>query len=124
MPGRSFSYENYGFGFNGKLKDDEVKGEANHYDYGERVLDPRVSRFLSVDPFHRKYAWYTPYQFAGNKFIAALDLDGLEDIVFHNIDNVKRVAKVDINKIGLIVTSGNNRIHQSQLLNSSTINSL
>jgi hypothetical protein len=38
-----------------------------------------VSRFLSVDPLARSYPWYTPYQFAGNKVIMAVDLDGLEE---------------------------------------------
>jgi hypothetical protein len=38
-----------------------------------------VSRFLSVDPLAKSYPWYTPYQFAGNKVIMAVDLDGLEE---------------------------------------------
>lgn len=33
----------------------------------------------SVDPLTKSYPWYTPYQFAGNKFIWAVDRDGLED---------------------------------------------
>jgi hypothetical protein len=35
---------------------------------------------LSVDPLTKSYPWYTPYQFAGNKPIAAIDLDGLEEL--------------------------------------------
>jgi len=34
---------------------------------------------LSVDPLTQSYPWYTPYQFAGNKPIWAIDLDGLEE---------------------------------------------
>ncbi len=37
------------------------------------------SRFLSVDPLARQYPFYTPYQFAGNKPIWAIDLDGKEE---------------------------------------------
>jgi hypothetical protein len=33
-----------------------------------------------VDPLTKDYPWYTPYQFAGNKPIYAIDLDGLEEI--------------------------------------------
>jgi hypothetical protein len=33
---------------------------------------------LSVDPLDKKYAWFTPYQFAGNNPIKFVDLDGLE----------------------------------------------
>ncbi len=45
-----------------------------------RIYDPRLGRFLSVDPMAPHYPWYTPYQFAGNKPIAYVDLDGLEDV--------------------------------------------
>lgn len=34
---------------------------------------------MSVDPLTSSYPWYTPYQFAGNKPIWAVDLDGLEE---------------------------------------------
>jgi hypothetical protein len=51
----------------------------NQYDYGFRIYDPRIGRFLSVDPITSDYPWYTPYQFAGNKPIAFTDLDGLEE---------------------------------------------
>jgi hypothetical protein len=49
-----------------------------HYDYGFRIYNPAIARFLSVDPLAPSYPWYTPYQFAGNMPIVAVDLDGLE----------------------------------------------
>src|SRR5205085_761147 len=60
-------------GLTGKYKYDGLQ-----YDYGARVYDPRVGRFLSVDPLDRKFPWYTPYQFTGNNPIQNIDLDGLE----------------------------------------------
>jgi RHS repeat-associated protein len=78
MPERSFSTSTYRYGFNGKEFDSEWKGEGNSYDYGFRVHDARLGRFLSVDPLAPEYPWYTPYQFAGNSPIRFLDLDGLE----------------------------------------------
>lgn len=33
----------------------------------------------------KKFAFYTPYQFAGNKPIWCLDMDGLEDVVYLNV---------------------------------------
>jgi len=69
----------YRYGFNGKEGDDEVKGDDNQQDYGMRIYDPRVGRFLSVDPIAREYPWYTPYQFAGNKPIRFIDRDGAEE---------------------------------------------
>ncbi len=68
----------YRYGFNGKENDEDVKGEANQQDYGERIYDPRLGRFLSVDPLTTEYPYYTPYQFAGNDVIRNSDLDGSE----------------------------------------------
>jgi hypothetical protein len=55
-----------------------VKGEGNQQDYGMRIYDPRLGRFLSVDPITFEYPELTPYQFASNIPIAAIDVDGLE----------------------------------------------
>jgi len=75
----------YRYGFNGKEKDNDMDG--NNYDYGFRIYNPGLGRFLSVDPLAPKYPFYTPYQFAGNKPIVAMDMDGAEDKYYHvNID--------------------------------------
>jgi len=55
-----------------------VKGVGNQQDYGMRIYDPRVGRFYSADPIGAKYPELTPYQFASNCPITAVDLDGLE----------------------------------------------
>ena len=80
MPGRKYSQANtkYRYGFNGKENDNEVKGEGNQQDYGFRIYDPRLGRFLSVDPLTQEYPELTPYQFASNTPIWAIDIDGLE----------------------------------------------
>jgi RHS repeat-associated protein len=69
----------YKFGFNGKLNDNDVKGGYGlQQDYGMRIYDNRVGRFLSVDPITKQYPMLTPYQFASNTPIQAIDMDGLE----------------------------------------------
>ncbi|MHA4812520.1 RHS repeat domain-containing protein [Flavitalea flava] len=78
MPGRTHSSGSYRYGFNGKENDNEVKGVGNEIDYGMRVYDPRVARFLSLDPITKKYAELTPYQYASNSPITFIDQDGLE----------------------------------------------
>lgn len=80
MSGRKFSQANssYRYGFNGKENDNDVKGEGNQQDYGMRIYDPRLGRFLSVDPIMKSYPELTPYQFASNRPIDGIDLDGLE----------------------------------------------
>lgn len=79
MVDRSFSAEDYRFGFNGQEREDEVKGSGNSYSFAFRIYDARLGRFLSVDPLTKTYPWYTPYQYAGNKPIACIDIDGLEE---------------------------------------------
>jgi RHS repeat-associated protein len=73
-----FSAGDYRYGFNGKDKDVEVSGVGNHQNYGLRIYFPRLARFLSVDPWTKNYPVLTPYQFASNLPIAAIDLDGAE----------------------------------------------
>ncbi len=81
--GRSYMSSSYRYGFNGKEKDQNQElGDLTHYDYGFRIYNPAVGRFLSVDPLAGNYPWYTPYQFAGNKPIFAVDLDGLEETAY------------------------------------------
>ena len=68
----------YRYGYNGKEKDNNGELGLTTYDYGFRIYNPGLGRFLSVDPLTSSYPWYTPYQFAGNSPIANIDVDGLE----------------------------------------------
>jgi RHS repeat-associated protein len=62
--------------FCGKERDQE----SGLYYYGMRYYTPWLCRFMSVDPLADSYAFYTPYQYAGNRPIAFIDLDGAEPI--------------------------------------------
>ncbi len=96
----------YAFGFNGKEMDNETYGTGNVYDYGFRIYNPRLGKFLSVDPLTKSYPFYTPYQFAGNKPIVAIDLDGLEEkIVIYNSTNDGRVKTTTIDYNTLLETT-------------------
>lgn len=53
--------------------------DGNNYDYGFRIYNPQIGRFLSLDPLQTKFPWYTPYQFSGNSPVANVDLDGREE---------------------------------------------
>ncbi|MBI3518087.1 MAG: hypothetical protein HY062_01850 [Bacteroidetes bacterium] len=70
--------ESYPYGFNGKLKDDEDYGEGNAYDYGYRLLDTRLGKFMSVDPMTKSFPGWSPYPYAMNRPIDGIDMDGLE----------------------------------------------
>jgi RHS repeat-associated protein len=85
------------YSFNSKEKDDEVYGDGNFQDYGMRCNDNRLGRFLSVDPLSGSFPWYTPYQFAGNMPIIAIDLDGEEEqIVNMSYDDKGRVTLITV----------------------------
>lgn len=77
MVGRTFSLTNgYKFGFNGKENDNEVKGEGNSIDFGARVHDPRIGRFLSLDPLAKKYPSLSNYSYSNNNPIFFIDVEG------------------------------------------------
>ncbi|NLB80810.1 MAG: RHS repeat-associated core domain-containing protein, partial [Clostridiaceae bacterium] len=59
----------------GKERDEET----GLYYYGMRYYAAWICRFVSVDPLQFKYPHYTPYQYAGNKPITFIDLDGGEE---------------------------------------------
>jgi len=79
MPGRKYTGgTGYRYGFNGKENDNEVKGDGNQQDYGLRIYDPRLGKFLSVDLLTRKYPMLSTFQYSSNRPIDGIDLDGLE----------------------------------------------
>ncbi|SHN08130.1 RHS repeat domain-containing protein [Chitinophaga sp. CF418] len=90
--------DGYRYGFNGKENDNEVKGEGNQQDYGMRVYDPRLGKFLSVDPLTKEYPELTPYQFSGNTPIQATDLDGAETFIQRQGNATRRYAEIKIAK--------------------------
>ncbi len=81
IPGRHANTSDYRYGFNGKEKDDELKGEGNSLDFGARMYDPRVGRWFALDPLAAKYPAYTPYSFVNNSPLIHVDPDG-KDIIY------------------------------------------
>jgi RHS repeat-associated protein len=58
----------------------ELDEESGLCYYGMRYYAAWLCRFVSVDPLAAKYSYYTPYQYAGNKPISYIDLDGAEEM--------------------------------------------
>ena len=84
IAGRSAAFGGeYRFGFNGKEDDGQVNGEGNSIDFGARMYDSRLGRFLSVDPLAADYPSLSPYVFVANNPINAIDPDGRK-ILFIN----------------------------------------
>ncbi|MCO6481728.1 MAG: hypothetical protein J5I62_02930 [Flavobacteriales bacterium] len=78
LPGRNYSSDAYRFGFQGQIKDDEVYGVAGtSYDFGARLYDSRMGRWLSLDPLVRQYPNWSPYNFVMNGPIRLIDPNGM-----------------------------------------------
>jgi RHS repeat-associated protein len=73
---RNYTSLNYRYGFNGKEKDNDIKGDGNSLDFGARIYDSRLGRWLSVDNRMKDYVPISPYTFAMNNPITLLDADG------------------------------------------------
>jgi RHS repeat-associated protein len=75
QPSRKFTAgTGYRYGFNGMEKDNST-GEGN-LDFGARIYDARVGRFLSVDKATGTLPMLSPYAYCGNNPIANIDRDG------------------------------------------------
>src|SRR5690606_22974655 len=73
----------YRYGFNGMEKDDEVKGAGNSYDFGARMYDARLGRFLRFDNNIKEHTSESPYSAIRNSTIHYVDHDGKEWINTH-----------------------------------------
>ncbi|MFN0083606.1 MAG: hypothetical protein ACKVOM_13950 [Ferruginibacter sp.] len=77
------------------LNDDESK---------KRLEGEKHSRFLSLDPLARSFPWNSPYSYAENDVIRAIDLDGAEKyIVINHFDHNRYLGTTvfkaeDVNK--------------------------
>ena len=68
----------YRYGYQGSEKDNETKGNGNSYTTEFRQLDPRLGRWLSVDPLSFKFPWQSTYIAFDNNPISLVDRLGSE----------------------------------------------
>lgn len=83
LKGLSFdnqSLDDYRFGFNGMEKDDEIKGDGNSYTTLFRQYDPRIGRWMSIDPMMAKFPSLSPYNFSFNNPVLFTDPFGDEPV--------------------------------------------
>jgi len=78
------------FHFNGKETDNEVYGEGNVLDFGARIYDSRLGRWLSVDPLQAKYPEISPYVFVADNPIIYIDPDGKKIIIVGDREFVEK----------------------------------
>jgi len=79
MPGdRTWNNSSYRYGYNGMELDNEVKDNGNSYTTEFRQYDPRLGRWMSLDPLRGRYPWMSPYVGFNNNPIMFTDPLGLE----------------------------------------------
>ena len=76
QPGRKFTQagSGYKYGFNGKEKADEIYGEGNNYDFGNRMYNASLGRWFSLD--HKENIGWSSYNFAVDNPIRYMDKEG------------------------------------------------
>jgi len=87
MPGRYSDPDKFRYGFNGKEKLDELyDSEGSAYDFGARMYDSRLGRWMKCDPMAVKYPGYSPYHFGYCDPIAVIDPDGRENVIVVGVE--------------------------------------
>ncbi|MCF8253595.1 MAG: hypothetical protein K9I36_07330 [Bacteroidia bacterium] len=66
----------YLFSINCKEKINEINGAGNDLDFGARVYDARLGRFLSLDPRTNDFSFWAPYIYAANNPVRLIDIEG------------------------------------------------
>ncbi|MCX6232923.1 MAG: hypothetical protein NTZ33_15445 [Bacteroidetes bacterium] len=95
------------FGFNGKEKDDEVKGTGNSLDFGARIYDPRIGRWLSVDPKAAKYPFLSPFEAFENNPICILDPGGDTTLYYNQNGDLLHTSYDKLSTAITIITDKN-----------------
>lgn len=59
---------------------EQIVAFVDRKEQADKIHSQTSSRFLSIDPLAVDFPYLTPYQYAANTPIAAIDLDGLENV--------------------------------------------
>ena len=72
--------------FNGKEL--QTTGNLGLLDYGARMYDAKIVRWLAQDPLAEKYYPFSPYSFSGNNPVMNIDIDGKAWDVFLDVGSL------------------------------------
>jgi RHS repeat-associated protein len=100
------------YGFNGKEKDDNEEWGYTQYDYGERIYNSKIGRWLSTD-FVAK-AHLSPYQFASANPIIYMDPDGGDEFYFNTDGKLVKWVVTKDKDVFFVQTIKDVKIHYLQ----------
>ena len=89
LDGRTIQGDFYRYGFNKMEADNEIKGQGNSYDFGARMYDSRVGRWLTIDPLARKQPAHSAYKSFLNNPLYFIDPEGETEYSIHIYYNEK-----------------------------------
>ncbi len=101
------------YGFNGKERDNEMYGDGNSYDFGARIYDSRLGKWLTLDPLMYKFGGWSGYNYSFNSPISMFDPDGKEPRL-GQLATVEQIQSEAI-KVLKAVRASNNPNIQTQL---------
>ena len=94
MPGRHTTSTDYRYAYNGMEQDNEVKGNGNSYTTEFRQYDPRLGRWLSLDPLMHIQPSLSPYSAFNNNPIRFIDPKG--DIIIYGHPHGEETREGDV----------------------------
>ena len=112
----TFATNGYRFGFNGMEQDDEVKSEGNSYDFGARIYDSRLGRWMSVDPMASKQPSWSSYKSFFNNPNFFIDPTGETETIVTIVINQKTGEEyIVVAQANKVMTDGQTAIVTSSL---------
>ena len=82
----------YQYKFQGQERQDELS--LNWDSFKWRNYDYAIGRFMSIDPLAEDYTYQSPYNFAENKVISHIELEGLEGLHHTLVDKAGNTSHV------------------------------
>ncbi|GIV44934.1 MAG: hypothetical protein KatS3mg035_2057 [Bacteroidia bacterium] len=107
MEGRGKDSVNYRYGFNDKEKVNEIYGAGNAYDFGARLYESRLGRWIIIDPSCFRQPEYSLYKAFKNNPIIFIDPDGkTEFITIITVNKQTGDTKIEQIQANRIMTDG------------------
>jgi len=80
-------------GFNGMRKDNEIRGVGNSLDFGARIYDSRLGRWMSTDPREHEDPPFSTYSAFANSPLLFVDPNGEKYLNFNQAGEFTGVTK-------------------------------